>query len=311
MLLRVADEVSEALEEGRAIVALESTLISHGLPYPQNLEVAQALEAEVRATGAIPATIGVVRGVPTVGLTLEELERFATGGEQIRKLTRRDLALAAMQRADGATTVAATMALAAAAGIAIFATGGIGGVHRQASLSWDVSADLTELARTPVLVVCAGAKAILDLPATLEYLETLGVPVIGFATNEFPAFYSFSSGLRLNACANDAAEVAAIWHTQRTMATMAAPGGMLLCVPPPEAIALPRSTVEEAVARALAAADVAGVRGPEVTPFLLRAMAVETEGESIATNVALLTQNARVAALVAIAYADLPPLFAR
>ncbi|NCC37025.1 MAG: pseudouridine-5'-phosphate glycosidase, partial [Chloroflexia bacterium] len=288
-----------------------STLISHGLPYPQNLEVAQALEAEVRATGAVPATIGVIRGVPTVGLILDELEHFATGGEQIRKLTRRDLALAAVQRADGATTVAATMALAAAAGLAIFATGGIGGVHRQASLSWDVSADLTELARTPVLVVCAGAKAILDLPATLEYLETLAVPVVGLATDEFPAFYSVSSGLRLHARVEHAAEAAALWHTQRTMATMAAPGGMLLCVPPPEATALPRQMVEAAVARALAAADVAAVRGPEVTPFLLRAMAAETEGESIATNVALLTQNARVAGLVAMAYADLPPLFAR
>lgn len=301
-MLRVADEVATALEEGRPVVALESTLISHGLPYPQNLEVARALEAEVRAGGAVPATVGVVGGVPTVGLGAAELEGFATGGEGVRKLTRRDLAVAAAQGADGATTVAATMALAAAAGVEFFATGGIGGVHRGAERSWDVSADLTELARTPVLVVCAGAKAILDLPATLEYLETLGVPVVGFGSDEFPAFYSASSGLPLAARANTPAEVAQIWRTQRELAAVAAPGGLLLCVPPPAEVALEREAVEVAIARALARADAAGVRGPAVTPFLLAAMAEETQGESIGTNVALLRQNAHVAALVARAH---------
>jgi pseudouridine-5'-phosphate glycosidase len=300
-MLRIADEVATALDEGRPVVALESTLISHGLPYPHNLEVAQALEAEVRAVGAVPATIGVVGGAPTVGLSTADLEHFATGGGRIRKLTRRDIAIAAAQGADGATTVAATMALAAAAGVPVFATGGIGGVHRGADRTWDVSADLTELARTPVLVVCAGAKAILDLPATLEYLETQGVPVVGLATDEFPAFYSAGSGLPLTARADTPLEAARIWQAQRELVAVAAPGGLLLCVPPPEAVALARDEVEEAIARALLRAETARVRGPAVTPFLLAAMAEETEGESIATNVALLRQNARVAAQVALA----------
>lgn len=298
-MLRISAEVAAALDEGRPVVALESTLISHGLPYPQNLEVARLLEDEVRAAGAVPATIGVVAGAPTVGLEPEALERFATGGESVRKLTRRDIAVAAAQGADGATTVAATMAIAAAAGVTVFATGGIGGVHRGAERSWDVSADLTELARTPVLVVCAGAKAILDLPATLEYLETLGVPVVGFGCDEFPAFYSRSSGLPVPASAATPAEAAGLWAAQRALAGIAAPGGMLLCVPPPPELAMPREEVELAIGRALAKAEAAGVRGPAVTPFLLAAMAEETHGESIATNVALLRQNARVAAQVA------------
>lgn len=305
-MLRISDEVAAALDEGRPVVALESTLISHGLPYPQNLEVAQALEDEVRAAGAVPATIGVVGGAPTVGLSAAELERFATGGERVRKLSRRDVAVAAAQGADGATTVAATMALAAAAGVPVFATGGIGGVHRGAERSWDVSADLSELARTPVLVVCAGAKAILDLPATLEYLETVGVPVVGFGTDEFPAFYSRSSGLPLTARADTPAEAAAIWRAQRALAAIAAPGGLLLCVPPPAEVALPRDEVEGAIGRALARAEQAQVRGPAVTPFLLAAMAEETHGESIDTNVALLRQNAAVAAQVAVALCEAP-----
>lgn len=306
-MLRVSEEVAAALDEGRPVVALESTLISHGLPYPENIAVARALEDEVRAAGAVPATVGVVGGVPTVGLGPDELERFATGGAAVRKLTRRDIAVAAAQGADGATTVAATMAIAAAAGVPIFATGGIGGVHRGAGRSWDVSADLTELARTPVLVVCAGAKAILDLPATLEYLETLGVPVVGLGTGEFPAFYSSSSGLALAASAATPAEAAAMWAAQRALAPLAAPGGMLVCVPPPAEVALPRDEVELAIGRALARAEAAGVRGPAVTPFLLGAMAEETRGESIATNVALLRQNARVAAAVAGALAARTP----
>lgn len=305
-MLRIAEEVSQALEEGRPVVALESTLISHGLPYPQNLEVAAALEAEVRAAGAVPATIGVVRGVPIVGLGSAELERFAAPGAAVRKLSRRDIAVAMADGADGATTVAATMALAAAAGVEIFATGGIGGVHRGATQSWDISADLTELARTPVLVVCAGAKAILDLPATLEQLETLGVPVVGLGTDELPAFYSRSSGLPLPARADDPAGAARIWRAQRRGAPYTAPGGLLLCVPPPEEVALPRELVETHIARALARAESANVRGPAVTPFLLAAMAEETEGESIATNVALLRNNAAAAAAVAVALASTP-----
>ncbi|NTW00823.1 MAG: pseudouridine-5'-phosphate glycosidase [Oscillochloris sp.] len=284
-----------------ALLALESTVISHGLPYPQNLELARAMEDEVRAAGAVPATVGVAAGVPTVGMDLESIERFATRSAQVRKLSRRDVAAAIAQRADGATTVAATMALAAAAGIEVFATGGIGGVHRGAEITWDISADLTELARTRVIVVCAGAKAILDLPATLEYLETLGVPLVGLSTNDFPAFYSRSSGLPLPARADSPAEVAQIWVAQHQHAAVAAPGGLLLCVPPPAEVALERGEVEVAISRALERAVAAGVRGPAVTPFLLAAMAEETHGESITTNVALLRQNARVAGQVAAA----------
>lgn len=303
-MLHLAEEVAQALDEQRPLVALESTLISHGLPFPQNMEVAVALEAEVRATGAIPATIGVVAGRLVVGMSHDQLERFATRGAQVRKLTRRDLAVAVAQAADGATTVAATMALAAAAGITIFATGGIGGVHRGAAQSWDVSADLTELGRTPVLVVCAGAKAILDLPATMEYLETLGVPVVGFNCCEFPAFYSASSGLPLRAQVADPAAAAHLWRLQRTLAPMTTPGGMLLCVPPPPAVALPRAHVEAAISHALARATQADIRGPDATPFLLAAMAETTHGESVATNVALLHQNAAVAGAVAVALAS-------
>lgn len=304
-MLRIAEEVSTALEEGRAVVALESTLISHGLPYPQNLAVAEGLEAEVRAAGAVPATIGVIEGVPVIGLNGNELERLATGGEQVRKLSRRDMSAAILDRVDGATTVAATMALAAAAGIEVFATGGIGGVHRGATHSWDVSADLTELGRTPVLVVCAGAKAILDLPATLEYLETQGVPVVGYQTSEFPAFYTPHSGLPVAAVAADALTAARMWRLQRRYRNFAAPGGMLLCVPPPERSALEREAVEAAIARALARATAEGVRGPAVTPFLLAAMAEETSGESIETNIALLRNNTRVAAEVAVRVSEL------
>lgn len=299
-MLRIADEISTALEEGRAVVALESTLISHGLPFPQNLEVATALEAAVRAVGAVPATIGVAAGVPTVGMDAATLERFATRSEAVRKLSRRDVAAAIADGADGATTVAATMALAAAAQISVFATGGIGGVHRGAERSWDVSADLTELARTPTLVVCAGAKAILDLPATLEYLETLGVPVVGLATDELPAFYSRSSGLPVPARVETPADAARLWLAQRQYAALAAPGGMLLCAPPPAEVALDRIEVEAAIERALNRAAAAAVRGPAVTPFLLAAMAEETSGESIATNIALLRNNAVVAAQVAV-----------
>lgn len=293
-LVSIPPHIRAALQSGQPIVALESTVISHGLPYPHNLDLARAMEDEIRAAGAVPATIGVAGGVPTVGLAPEEIERFARAAG-VLKLARRDIAYAVAMRRDGATTVAATMALAAAAGIAVFATGGIGGVHRGARESWDVSADLTELARTPVLVVCAGAKAILDLPATLEYLETAGVPVVGLAADEFPAFYSAASGLPIPARVETVAEAATVWRAHRALGT----GGMLLAVPPPAEVALARDTVETAIARALARAHAAGVRGQAVTPFLLAAVAEETHGESVRTNVALLRQNARIAALLA------------
>jgi pseudouridine-5'-phosphate glycosidase len=218
----------------------------------------------------------------------------------ILKLSRRDIAYAVAMRRDGATTVAATMALAAAAGVQVFATGGIGGVHRGAEQTWDVSGDLTELARTPVLVICAGAKSILDLPATLEYLETAGVPVLGLGTDEFPAFYSASSGLPIPARVETPEQVAAVWRAHREHG---GGGGMLLTVPPPADVALPREAVEGAIERALAKARAAGVRGQAVTPFLLSSVAEETHGESMRTNIALLRQNARVAAQVARAIA--------
>lgn len=294
-LLSIAPHVDAALAQRQPVVALESTVIAHGLPYPQNKDVAHALEAAVREAGALPATIGVLRGMPTVGLDDAAIERFATS-DDVLKLSRRDLAVAVAQQRDGATTVAATMALAQLAGIEIFATGGIGGVHRGARDTWDVSGDLIELGRTPVLVVCAGAKSILDLPATLEVLETYGVPVIGYRTDEFPAFYSRSSGLRLTTRADAPEDVAAMWRAHRQYG---GGSGMLLAVPPPEADALAVDEVEAAIERALHAAEQHHVRGAEVTPFLLAAMERETSGRSLQTNVALLKNNTRVAAEVA------------
>ncbi len=294
-LLSIAENVEAALESKQPVVALESTVIAHGLPYPQNVEVAHALEATVCDAGAVPATIGVLGGVPTIGLDKAAVERFAQR-DGVLKLSRRDLAVAVAQRRDGATTVAATMALAHLAGINVFATGGIGGVHRGARDTWDVSGDLLELSRTPVLVVCAGAKSILDLPATLEVLETEGVPVVGYQTDEFPAFYSASSGLNLSIRADMPAEVAALWHAHRQYG---GGSGMLLCAPPPTAAALPMDEIEAAIAQALADADRQHIRGAQVTPFLLGAMERFTSGRSLQTNVALLKNNAAIAAQVA------------
>jgi pseudouridine-5'-phosphate glycosidase len=298
--IQISEPARAALASGQPVVALESTVISHGLPYPHNLDLARAMEGEVRGQHAQPATVGVVAGVPTVGMSDADIERFAVA-QGILKLSRRDISYAVALERDGATTVAATMALAALAGVQVFATGGIGGVHRGAHETWDISADLTELARTAVLVVCAGAKAILDLPATIEYLETAGVPVLGLGTDEFPAFYSASSGLPVSG-AETVDQVAKIWRAHRALG---GGGGMLLAVPPPAEVALSPADVEAAIARALAKASTAGVRGQAVTPFLLAAVAEETHGESMRTNIALLRQNARIAAQVARAIADL------
>ena len=300
MNINIPEPIRAALAGGQPVVALESTVISHGLPYPHNLNLARAMEGEVREQQGQPATVGVVAGVPTVGMSDADIERFAVA-QGILKLSRRDIGYAVALNRDGATTVAATMALAALAGVQVFATGGIGGVHRNAQETWDISADLTELARTPVLVVCAGAKAILDLPATIEYLETAGVPVLGLNTDEFPAFYSASSGLPV-ARVKTMAEVAKVWQAHRALG---GGGGMLLAVPPPAEVALPPNEIEAAITRALAKANAAGVRGQIVTPFLLAAVAEETHGESMRTNIALLRQNARVAAQVARAISEL------
>ncbi len=301
MSIHIPEQIRAALGAHRPIVALESTVISHGLPFPHNLDLARAMEDEVRSQGAQPATIGVVAGVPTVGMSDAEVMHFAQASG-VLKLSRRDIAYAVAMGRDGATTVAATMALAAAAGIHVFATGGIGGVHRGAEETWDVSGDLTELARTPVLVVCAGAKSILDLPATLEYLETVGVPVLGLRTDEFPAFYSASSGLPIPARVETPEQAAAVWRAHREHG---GGGGMLLTVPPPADLALARDEIDGAIERALAKAKAAGVRGQAVTPFLLAAVAEETHGESMRTNIALLRQNARVAAQLARAIANM------
>ncbi|HEX2191244.1 MAG TPA: pseudouridine-5'-phosphate glycosidase, partial [Longimicrobiaceae bacterium] len=292
-MLQLSPEVRAALDGGRPVVALESTVLAHGLPRPRNLEVGLALEAEVRGGGATPATVGVLGGVPRVGLSAAEVERMATA-EGVLKLSTRDLPVALARGADGATTVAATMWLARAAGVQVFATGGIGGVHRGDGR--DVSADLAELGRTPLVVVCAGAKAILDLPATREALETAGVLVVGWRTAELPAFYSAESGLGVDVRAEGAAAVAELWRAHRALGL---PGALLLCVPPPAEHALPGAEVDAAIGRALRRAEERGVRGKEVTPFLLRAVAEETGGRSLEANVALLRGNARVAAEVA------------
>jgi pseudouridine-5'-phosphate glycosidase len=295
--IHTSTAVLDALDAGRGVVALESTVIAHGLPHPRNLQVAHELEDEVRAHGAVPATVGVVAGQPIVGLSAAEVERLGTV-EGVLKLSTRDLAVPVARGLDGATTVAATMWLAHRAGVAVFATGGIGGVHR--GEAHDVSADLTELGRTAMVVVCAGAKAILDLAATREALETAGVLVVGFGTDELPAFYSRESGIPVDVRADTADEVAALWHAHRAMA---APGAILLCVPPPAEHALPSAEVERAIRDALVEAEAQGIRGKEVTPFLLSSVAERTAGRSLEANVALLRNNARTAAAVAAAMA--------
>jgi pseudouridine-5'-phosphate glycosidase len=292
----IAPEVAAALAAGAPVVALESSLVAHGLAPPAGVEVAERMEAAVRAEGAVPATIGIVAGRIHVGLDREAIQRLARG-ESVMKVSRRDLAVAVALGRDGGTTVATTMVCAHRAGIRVFATGGIGGVHRGAETSMDVSADLEELARTPVAVVCAGAKAILDLPRTLEVLETKGVPVIGYRTDEFPAFYARSSGFRVGARADDAKAAAAIIRAQLALGL----GGVLVANPPPAETALPWPRVETAVAAAVAEAEARNVRGHALTPFLLARVADLTGGKSVTANVALLENNARVAARIAVA----------
>lgn len=293
-------EVNSALQNQHPIVALESTVISHGLPWPDNAQLARRMEAVVRAGGATPATIAILQGQISIGLNENQVDHLAraTG---ILKVSRKDYAFALAQKRDGATTVAGTMMAAHWAGIKVFATGGIGGVHRHHAT--DISADLPELAHTPVIVVCAGAKAILNLPATLEWLETHGVPVIGYGTDEFPAFFSRESGLKLDLRADSAAEVAAIARTQ--WVELGSNSGLLVCVPCPTEAARPADEMERAIAIALQKADAQNVRGKAVTPFLLARVAELTHGESKAANLALLENNARVAAEIAVAFGQI------
>jgi len=280
-------------------VALESTVISHGLPYPRNLQLAQEMEAIIRARGVIPRTVGIIAGEFIAGLTPAQIEHLATA-PNVRKVSRRDLPIVAARREDGATTVATTMWIAERAGIEVFATGGIGGIHQHggAGTSSDVSADLQELAQTPVIVVCAGAKAILDLPATLEYLETHGVTVVGYGTDDFPAFYSCRSGLPVDVRCDSPAEVAAIWRAKRGMGL---PGGLLVTVPVPADDEIPAAEIEPAIEQAVAEAAVRGLRSAQVTPFLLTRIAELTGERSLRANLALLKNNARVAAEIALA----------
>jgi pseudouridine-5'-phosphate glycosidase len=283
------------------VVALESTVIAHGLPHPANVAVARAMEATIRAEGAVPATIAILDGCIGVGLSDDEIERLGTA-TGVRKASRRDIAPALAQGALAATTVAGTLACATLAGVRFFATGGIGGVHRGAQQTLDISADLPELARAPVVTVCAGAKLILDLPLTLEYLETQGVPLIGYQTDQLPAFYVRESGLPLGQRADDPDQVAAIAHA---LWSTGLGGGMVLACPIPAEHALAREPMETAIAAALQAAEGAGVRGAQVTPFLLAHLARATAGESVLANRALLLNNATVAARCAVAYATL------
>ena len=293
-------EVKQALDGGLPVVALESTVITHGLPYPQNRRVAEEMEAEIRLQGAIPATIALLDGQVQVGITGEQLERLALAGapdgEKMHKISRRDYAPALALSWSGGTTVAGTMVAAHAVGIRVFATGGIGGVHRGSA--YDISADLPELAHTPVMVVCAGAKAILDLSATLEYLETHSTPVIGYQTDEFPAFYSVSSGLKASVRADAPEQVAAL---ARAHWSVPGAGGVLVGNPPPVESAMEYAEVEAAVVQALAEAAEQGVRGQAVTPFLLSRISALTHGASLEANLALLKNNARLAAQIAIA----------
>ncbi len=295
--LHVSSTVRDALKDHLPLVALESTLITHGLPRPVNLDVARQLEQVVRDNGAVPATIAILHGEIHVGLEPHELEYLANA-DNVRKVSRRDLPLVVAQQGDGATTVAATMWIAAQAGIEVFATGGIGGVHR--GQPFDVSADLPELAQTPVVVVCAGAKAILDLPLTLEWLETHGVPVLGFGTDTFPAFYSRSSGLPVDARVDTADEAAKII---RAKFALGLEGGVLIGVPVPDELAIPHEQIEPAIRQALNMAEEQGIRGKAVTPFLLEHVSELTGGESQKANIALLENNARVASLIARALA--------
>jgi pseudouridine-5'-phosphate glycosidase len=300
MTVRVAPEVAQALAAGRPVVALESTIISHGLPRPGNLGIARDIEAAVRAGGAVPATVAIVAGAACVGLDDEALTRIANSPDVV-KVGVRDLAALAAVGGDGATTVASTAHLAARAGIAVFATGGLGGVHRQARDSWDESADLTTLSRTPILVVCAGVKSILDVPATLERLETLNVAVLGYRTDAFPGFYLADSGHPVGSRVESAAEVAAVLRARRDLGTDQY--GMVLANPIATEDQLDPALHETTLRAGLAAAQQARVTGKEVTPFLLAYFNEHTHGAALATNVALVLSNARLAGEVAAEFA--------
>ena len=297
--LDISAEVKEALGQGRPVVALESTIISHGMPYRKNVETALNVENIIRENGAVPATIAIIGGRLKCGLTPDEIEYFGKKGRDIAKASRRDIAALCARGADGATTVATTMIIAAMAGIRVFATGGIGGVHRGAEKTMDISADLEELAHTPVTVICAGAKAILDLGLTLEYLETRGVPVLGYRTEELPAFYSRHSGLKVDYRVDSPEEIASIFYAQQQMGLK---GGMLVTNPIPEEYAMDDTVINRAIDQAVAESVEQRIQGKEITPFLLARVAELTGGDSLESNIRLVYNNARLAAQTACAY---------
>jgi pseudouridylate synthase len=301
MKVELSAEVKSALAKGKPVVALESTIIAHGMPFPQNFEMARKVEAIVREEGATPATIAITKGKLRAGLDEDELRRFAKHGPSIIKVSTRDLPFVVAQGLDGATTVASTMRIAAMAGIAVFATGGMGGVHRGAETSFDISADLKEFAQSNVAVVTAGAKAILDLALTMEVLETYGVPVVGYGTDEFPAFYSRSSGIKAPMRLDTPKAVAALMKAKWKMGLQ---GGVVVANPIPAAAEIPASEIEPVILRALAEAKRQNISGKETTPFLLKHLAEVTGGRSLVANIALVENNARVAAAIARAYSQ-------
>lgn len=295
-------EVRDALANGLPVVALESTIIAHGMPYPKNVETALRVEQTVRQAGAVPATCAILNGQLRAGLTTDEIEQIGQAGSALPKASRRDIPYLVSQGLSGATTVASTMIIAHRAGIRLFATGGIGGVHRGAATSMDISADLQELAQTPVAVVCAGAKSILDLGLTLEYLETFGVPVLGYQTDELPAFYTRKSGYRVDYRLDTPPDIARLLHAQWSLDLR---GGAVVANPVPEAFSLDAEAVESVIAEALAEADRQQIKGKAITPFLLACIERLTGGESLSANIELVCNNARLAAEIAATYQSL------
>ena len=294
--LQISKKVKKALKEGRPVIALESTIISHGMPYPQNVETALECERIARENGAEPATIAIIGGKLCAGLTGDEIEYLGKAGQDVQKASRRDIPILLARKQDGATTVAATMIIAALAGIKVFATGGVGGVHRGAETTMDISADLRELAQTPVAVVCAGVKSILDLGLTLEYLETQGVPVIGYGTSELPAFYTDRSGFKVDYRMDSPKEIAQAIHVQRKLGF---PGGMLITNPIPQAYAMDADIINTSIDLALLEAQEKGIKGKNTTPFLLARVAELTGGNSLASNIQLVYNNVALAAKIA------------
>ena len=294
--LDISPEVAEALAAGKPVVALESTIISHGMPYPRNVETALLVEQTIRENGAVPATIAIIGGRLKAGLSKDEIEYLGKAGTKVAKASRRDIAALVARKADGATTVTTTMMIAHMAGISIFATGGIGGVHRGAEVTMDISADLEELGNTPVMVVCAGAKSILDLGLTLEYLETKGVPVIGYGTDELPAFYTRHSGFGVDYRADSPEELAAMFKAQRGLGLK---GGMLVTNPIPEEYSMDNAVIDAAIDQAIKEAAENGIKGKQTTPFLLAKVVELTGGDSLDSNIALVLNNARLAAKTA------------